>query len=56
MELVVRPIGFVRSPFVEKVEAPRQAVAAHAEGVEGRIVVLPEHEHALSDLVARHKI
>ena len=46
----MRPIGFVRSPFVEKVEAPRQAVAEGAEGVEGRIEMLPEHEHALDDL------
>ncbi len=45
---VVRPIGFARSPFVEKVEAPRQAIAA--EGVLGRIEILPEYEHALEDL------
>lgn len=44
----VRPIGFVRSPFGELAEAPRQAVLA--EDVEGRIEVLPEHEHALDDL------
>lgn len=50
LSLVVRPIGFVRSPFLEKAEAPRQAVAAGAEGVEGRIEMLPEHEHALDDL------
>ncbi len=47
---VVKPIGFVRSPFVEKVQAPRQATADPAEGVEGTIELLPEHEHALSDL------
>jgi tRNA-Thr(GGU) m(6)t(6)A37 methyltransferase TsaA len=46
----VHPIGFVRSPFVEKVEAPRQAVADAGAGVEGCIEVLPEHEHALEDL------
>ena len=50
MDLVVRPIGFVRSPFTEKAEAPRQAVAEGAEGIEGRIEMLPEHEHALDDL------
>ncbi len=50
MDLVVRPIGFVRSPFLEKAEAPRQAVAEGAEGVEGRIEMLAEHEHALDDL------
>lgn len=50
MDFVVRPIGFVRSPFREKAEAPRQAVAEGAEGVEGRIEMLVEHEHALDDL------
>jgi tRNA-Thr(GGU) m(6)t(6)A37 methyltransferase TsaA len=50
MDFSVRPIGFVRSPFIEKAETPRQAVAEGAEGVEGRVEVLPEHEHALSDL------
>ncbi len=50
MEYTVRPIGFIRSPFVSKVEAPRQAVADGAVGVEGRIEMLPEYEHALDDL------
>jgi tRNA-Thr(GGU) m(6)t(6)A37 methyltransferase TsaA len=50
VDFVVRPIGFVRSPFREKAEAPRQAVAEGAEGVEGRIEMLAEHEHALDDL------
>jgi tRNA-Thr(GGU) m(6)t(6)A37 methyltransferase TsaA len=50
VDYLVRPIGFVRSPFVEKAEAPRQAVAEGAEGVAGRIEMLPEHEHALADL------
>lgn len=50
MDFTVRPIGFVRSPFVEKVEAPRQAVAGGGVGVDGRIEMLPEHEHALEDL------
>jgi tRNA-Thr(GGU) m(6)t(6)A37 methyltransferase TsaA len=50
MEYAVRPIGFVRSPFTEKVEAPRQAVAEGGVDVEGRIEMLPEHEHALEDL------
>lgn len=51
---IVRPIGFVRSPFGELAEAPRQAVLA--EGVEGRIEVLPEHEHALDDLAGFDRI
>lgn len=53
---VVRPIGFVRSPFVEKVQAPRQATAEPAEGVRGTIEVLPEHEHALSDLAGFERL
>jgi tRNA-Thr(GGU) m(6)t(6)A37 methyltransferase TsaA len=46
--LSVRPIGFVRSPFVEKVDAPRQATVA--EGTVGRIEILPEYELGLRDL------
>lgn len=53
-ELVVRPIGFVRSPFREKVEAPRQG--ATAAGVGATIEVLPEHEHALADLEGFERI
>jgi tRNA-Thr(GGU) m(6)t(6)A37 methyltransferase TsaA len=45
---VVRPIGFVRSPFVEKAQAPRQG--ATPEAAHATIEVLPEHEHALEDL------
>ncbi|HVH47769.1 MAG TPA: tRNA (N6-threonylcarbamoyladenosine(37)-N6)-methyltransferase TrmO [Labilithrix sp.] len=48
MELVVRPIAFVRSPFNEKVEAPRQAPLA--VGVSGTVEVLREYQDALSDL------
>lgn len=48
MEIVLRPIGVVRSPFVEKVEAPRQSRVG--EGVEGRIEIVPELEDALADL------
>jgi tRNA-Thr(GGU) m(6)t(6)A37 methyltransferase TsaA len=49
-KLVLSPIGFVRSPFTEKMNAPRQPSAA--EGVRGTIELLPstEFEHALSDL------
>lgn len=53
---VVRPIGFVRSPFVEKVQAPRQATASTAEGTEGVIELLPEHEHALSDVAGFERL
>lgn len=45
---MVRPIGFVRSPFTEKVQAPRQGAAA--PGVSARIELLATFEHALADL------
>lgn len=44
----VHPIGFVRSPFTTKVEAPRQAVVAR--DVTGTIELLPAYEHALADV------
>lgn len=44
----LRPIGVVRSPFLRKVDAPRQPrVAQH---VEGRIELDPTLEHAVEDL------
>ncbi len=51
---LVRPIGFARSPFREKVEAPRQAVAS--DGALGRIELLAEHEHALEDLAGFERL
>jgi len=54
MELIARPIGFVRSPFTEKVEAPRQGVLA--EGVTGSIELLPEYKDALDDLATFERI
>ena len=50
--LTLRPIGFVRSPFVDRVSTPRQPAAAR--GVRGTIELLPGHnfEHALADLDA----
>ncbi len=47
-DIVLRPIGVVRSPFVKKVQAPRQARAAR--DVEARIELDPRLEHALEDL------
>ncbi len=47
-QLIVRPIGFVRSPFNEKVEAPRQSVLA--KGVTATVELLPEYRDGLSDL------
>ncbi|MDF2693816.1 MAG: hypothetical protein K0S65_2199 [Labilithrix sp.] len=46
-ELVVRPIGYVRSPFREKVEAPRQGTAG---GAEGTVELLPAYADGLADL------
>jgi tRNA (adenine37-N6)-methyltransferase len=48
VEHLVSPIGWVRSPFVEKVSAPRQPVAGANAG--GTIEILPRYEHALADL------
>ena len=46
------PIGVVRSPYKEKVDAPRQARAPEAKGVQGTIELYPGRgfEHALEDL------
>ncbi len=46
-ELIVRPIGLVRSPFNEKVEAPRQAVLNDTPGT---VEILPAYQDALADL------
>jgi tRNA-Thr(GGU) m(6)t(6)A37 methyltransferase TsaA len=49
-ELVLRPIGFARTPFSDRASAPRQP--AVAQGVRGTIELLPssKFEHALEDL------
>jgi tRNA-Thr(GGU) m(6)t(6)A37 methyltransferase TsaA len=49
-DLIVRPIGVVHSPFVERVSAPRQPYAA--KGTRGTIELFAHRnfEHALSDL------
>lgn len=46
-ELVVRPVGVVRSPFGEKVEAPRQGTA---RGAAGTVELLPSLRDAVADL------
>lgn len=48
--LLIEPIGFARTPFTEKADAPRQPAAAR--GVEGTIELLPGRgfEDALSDI------
>jgi tRNA-Thr(GGU) m(6)t(6)A37 methyltransferase TsaA len=48
VELVVRPVAMVRSPFGEKVEAPRQGSVA--ADVVGTVEVFPEYGDALADL------
>lgn len=50
--LQLRPIGFVRSPFAERLSAPRQPRAA--QGVQGTLELLPHsnYEHALEDLAS----
>lgn len=48
MELVCRPIGFVRSSFKEKADAPRQGVLA--EDVTATIELGPEYRDALDDI------
>ena len=54
MELVCRPIGFVRSPFKEKADAPRQGPLA--EGVTATIEVGLEYKDALEDLSGFERI
>src|SRR5262249_6094523 len=48
--LELTPIGFVRSPFTEKMQAPRQPNTPQA--ADGTVELLPGHdfEHALEDL------
>ena len=48
--LTLKPIGFVRTDAMTRIEAPRQPGAA--AGINGRIELLPGHnfEHALQDL------
>lgn len=54
MELVVRPVAVVRSPFGEKVEAPRQGPLA--ADVTGTVEVFPEYRDALDDLAGFDRI
>jgi tRNA-Thr(GGU) m(6)t(6)A37 methyltransferase TsaA len=54
VELVCRPIGFVRSGFKEKADAPRQGVLA--EDVTATIELAPEYQDALDDLSGFERI
>lgn len=53
-ELVVRPVGFVRSPFREKADAPRQGTVA--TGAHGSVEILPAYQDALDDLASFERI
>lgn len=44
----LRPIGYARTPYREKADAPRQPLAAR--GVEGRVEVFTRYRDGLSDL------
>jgi tRNA (adenine37-N6)-methyltransferase len=50
--LTLTPIGVARTPFSERVEAPRQPAARQAESARGTIELYPgrHFEHALVDL------
>jgi tRNA-Thr(GGU) m(6)t(6)A37 methyltransferase TsaA len=54
VDLRVRPIGIVRSPYKEKVEAPRQATIG--SDVVGTIEIVPELVDALDDLQGFERI
>ena len=47
-EVVLRPIGYVRSPFTDPVGMPIQPTAAR--GVRGAVEVLPQFRDGLADL------
>jgi tRNA-Thr(GGU) m(6)t(6)A37 methyltransferase TsaA len=47
MEFILRPIGFIHSPFTDKADVPVQAVRSHAIG---RVEVNPEFAAGLDDL------
>lgn len=47
-QLTLRPVGFARTPYTEKADAPRQPQAAI--GVAGTLEILPAYRDALSDL------
>jgi tRNA-Thr(GGU) m(6)t(6)A37 methyltransferase TsaA len=49
-QLTLTPIGLARTPFTEKMQAPRQPRAS--DGSAGRIELFPGFEHALDDLAS----
>ncbi len=46
--VTLRPVGYARTPYREKAEAPRQPLAAR--GVEGRVEVFTRYRDGLADL------
>ena len=47
MDIVLRPIGVIHSPFTEKEQTPIQPVRSHAIG---QVVVYPEFVDGLKDI------
>jgi tRNA (adenine37-N6)-methyltransferase len=52
--ITLEPIGYAKTPFREKADAPRQPAAALDVGAS--IELLPAYEHALSDLAGIERI
>jgi tRNA-Thr(GGU) m(6)t(6)A37 methyltransferase TsaA len=48
MEILVRPIGYLRTPFTETAQIPRGVGATHTS--EGTIEILPELREGLRDI------
>jgi tRNA-Thr(GGU) m(6)t(6)A37 methyltransferase TsaA len=47
-EILMRPIGFVRSPYSEMAQVPKGFGAQHE--AEGTLEILPEYEQGLTDI------
>ncbi|GBF34350.1 hypothetical protein DCCM_3462 [Desulfocucumis palustris] len=50
MEIIMRPIGYIRSPFKEKKEIPRQSTLA--ENQRAKIEILEEYQEGIEDIKA----
>ncbi len=48
MEIVMNPIGYIKSPFKEKKEIPKQSILA--EDKKGIIKILPKYEEGIKDI------
>ncbi|HLR36161.1 MAG TPA: tRNA (N6-threonylcarbamoyladenosine(37)-N6)-methyltransferase TrmO [Tissierellales bacterium] len=49
MNIIMEPIGYIRSPFKEKKEIPKQSILA--EDKKGIIEILPEYEEGIEDIM-----